>query len=65
MGWASAALRQAGKGDARKVRLAARLRKETTMSLRWIAQPLAMGRWPHVSNLLGARRKQEGLKSEN
>jgi hypothetical protein len=53
------------KGDERKVRLAARIRKQTTMSLKWIAQHLAMGSWTHVSNLLGARRKQQSLKSEN
>jgi hypothetical protein len=47
------------------VRLAARLRNETTMSLKWIAQHLAMGSWTHVSNLLGAKRKRESLKSEN
>jgi hypothetical protein len=29
----------------RKVRVAARLRKETTMSLKWIAQHLEMGSW--------------------
>jgi hypothetical protein len=65
LGWDKGALGQAGKGDERKVRLAARLRKETTMSLKWIAQHLEMGSWTHVSNLLGARRKQESLKSEN
>ncbi len=65
VGWDEASLRQAGKGDERKVRLAARLRKDTTMSLKWIAQRLRMGSWTHVSNLLGAIRKQESLKSEN
>jgi REP element-mobilizing transposase RayT len=64
-GWDEEALRQAGKGDARKVRLAARLRKETTMSLKWIAQRLEMGSWTHVSNLLAAARKVRSLKSEN
>jgi REP element-mobilizing transposase RayT len=59
------ALRQAGKGDERKVRLAARIRKETTLSMKWIAQHLEMGSWTHVSNLLGDRKKQESLKSEN
>jgi hypothetical protein len=34
------------------------------MSLKWIAQHLAVGSRTHVSNLLGARRKQESLKSE-
>src|SRR5208283_2776816 len=35
-GWDHEAMRQAGKSDERKVRLAARLRKDTTMSLKWI-----------------------------
>ncbi len=65
MGWDQATLRQARKGDQRKVRVAARLRKETTMSLKWIAQRLEMGSWTYVSNLLGAKRKEESLKSEN
>ena len=43
LGWDARALRQAGKGDERKVRLAARIRTETTMSLKWIAQHLEMG----------------------
>jgi hypothetical protein len=64
-GWDQESLRQAGKGDERKVRLAARLRKETTMSLKWIAHHLEMGSWTHVSNLLVAKRKQESLKSED
>ena len=41
----------------RKVRLAARLRKDTTLNLKWIAQHLKMGSWTHVSNLLGAKTK--------
>jgi len=65
LGWQTADLLQAAKGDERKVRLAARIRKETTMSLKWIAENLAMGSWTHVSNLLGAQRKRESLKSEN
>jgi hypothetical protein len=65
LGWNPAALRQASKGDERKVRLAARIRRETTMSLKWIAEHLAMGSWTHVSNLLVAERKRESLKSEN
>jgi len=58
-GWNAAALRQATKGDERKVRLAARIRGETTMSLKWIAEHLAMGSWTHVSNLLGAGRNEK------
>jgi len=33
--------------------LAARLRRETTVSLKWIANELHMGSWTYVSNLLG------------
>ncbi len=65
LGWDAAALRQAAKGDERKVRLARRIRRETTMSLKWIAEHLAMGSWTHVSNLLGTERKRESSKSEN
>jgi hypothetical protein len=35
------------------------------MSPKWIVQHLEMGSWTHVSNLLGAQRKLESLKSEN
>jgi REP element-mobilizing transposase RayT len=65
LGWDQTALRQAGKGDAGKVRMAARLRKETTMSLKWIAQHLHMGSWTHVSNLLRREKKRRSLKSED
>jgi hypothetical protein len=34
-------------------------------NLLWIAQHLEMGSWTRVSNLLGAKRKQESLKSED
>jgi hypothetical protein len=65
LGWDLAALLRAGKGDKGKARIAARLRKETTMSLKWIAQNVAMGGWTHVSNLLGAKRKSQSLKSKD
>jgi len=64
LGWDQAALLRAGKGDKGKARIAARLRKETAMSLKWIAQNVAMGSWTHVSNLLGAKRKRDTLESE-
>ena len=35
------------------------------MNLKWIAPHLAIGSWAHVPNLLGAKRNQESLKSEN
>jgi hypothetical protein len=38
-----------------KVELARQLRRETTMSLKWIAQQLGIGSWKYLSNLLGQR----------
>ena len=35
------------------------------LSLKWIAEYLALGSWTHVSNLLGAEGKRESSKSEN
>jgi hypothetical protein len=43
-------------GDAKKVRIAQRLRAELTMTLKWIAGELPMGAWTHVSNLLSSQR---------
>ncbi len=48
-------LQRRRKGDKGKVAMARRLRKETTMSLKWIAQRLQMGSWTYVSNLLRER----------
>jgi len=48
LGWNATDLRRTRKSDPRKVQLAARLREQTTMSLKWIAQHLAMGSWTHV-----------------
>ena len=52
MGWASAELGQRLKGDREKVRMARRLRAETTVSLKWIAACLVMGTWTYVANRL-------------
>lgn len=57
-GWKEEDLKARRKGDKNKVTMAARLRKETTMSLKWIAEHLAMGSWNNVSNLLAATRKR-------
>jgi hypothetical protein len=43
LGWSLEDLRSHRKGDARKVLIAARLRRETTMTLDWIAARLYMG----------------------
>ena len=54
LGWEEADLAKRRKGDPCKVRIARRLRQETTMTLAWIAQRFQMGVWTHVSNLLRA-----------
>jgi len=54
--WTKDDLAQRRKGDSGKVRIARRLRQETTMTLAWIAQRLNMGVWTHGSNLLRAAK---------
>ena len=43
-----------------KVALAARLRAETTMTVGWIAERLAMGTRGYLNHLLYRRRKLDG-----
>jgi REP element-mobilizing transposase RayT len=50
--WTESELLGRRKGDDGKVRIAWRLRRETTMTLAWIASRLKMGTWTYVSNLL-------------
>ena len=57
-GWSEGDLCERAKGDQGKVALAGRLRRETTMTLKWVAARLAMGSWSNVSNLLAATRKK-------
>lgn len=52
LGWTKAELARRKKGDGAKVALARRLRGETAVSLKWIAEKLHMGTWTHVSNRL-------------
>ena len=52
LSWSALELERRGKGDPAKVRIAARLRNETTMTLDWIAERLRMGSAGHVSHLL-------------
>ena len=69
LGWSVADLAGRPKGDVRKVTIAARLRRETTMTLTWIAQQLHMGAAGHVSCLLyrkqGNQKQAEDERSEN
>lgn len=52
LGWSQEELERRRKGDAQKVRIAARLRRETTMALAWIAERLRMGTSAHLAHLL-------------
>lgn len=52
LGWDSRHLHARRKGDPRKVRIALRLRRETTMTFAWIAARLHMGSPGHVNCLL-------------
>ena len=56
LGWLEDELARRHKGDPSKVRIAHRLRAETTMTLKWIVGTLPMGAWTHVSNLLSTPR---------
>jgi len=68
VGWSFAELKRRRKGDRQKIRIAVRLRRETTMTLAWIAERLQMGAPGHVSCLLyrkcgnenGQERHSEG-----
>src|SRR5260370_10800841 len=66
LGWKEADLEARRKGDPEKVRMALRLRAETTMTLGWIAQALQMGTKTHLSHLLywqGQPEKKNRCKS--
>jgi putative transposase len=55
LGWSEQELGGRAKGHPGKVLMARRLRRETTLSLKWIAVRLQMGTWTYVSNLLNAK----------
>ena len=55
--WTEARLESSPKGHRVKVRLALRLRAETTVTYEWIARRVGMGSRSNVSNLVYARRK--------
>ncbi len=58
--WQEADLKTRPKGDSVKVALAARLRAETTMTVGWIAERLAMGTRGYPNHLVYRRRKLGG-----
>ena len=57
--WSASDLEEQRKGDERKLRIARRLREETTMTLAWIAERLRMGTKTHLAHLLYWQRRGE------
>ena len=57
--WEEAALGQRAKGDPDKVKIAIRLRKETLMTVAWIAERLQMGSVANVNTLLYQWRQRQ------
>jgi hypothetical protein len=53
------------KGDPQKAKLARRLRRETTLSLKWIVQRLPMGSRTCVSNLLKEESRHRCVNREH
>jgi putative transposase len=62
LGWREAGLVSRPKGDPDKVRMALRLRQETTMTLAWVAQRLHMGTKTHLAHLLYWRERDKTKK---
>jgi hypothetical protein len=63
LGWSAQDLQDRRKGDSRKVRIAARLRRETTLTLEWMSERLCLEAATHVGSLL-QRYKQKGPNDE-
>jgi putative transposase len=59
LGWKEADLEIRRKGDREKLKLALRLRVETTVTVKWIAERLRMGTWTHVNHLLYWHRREK------
>jgi hypothetical protein len=60
LGWKEADLGARRKGDRVKLKLAVRLREETTVTVKWIAERLTMGAWTHLNHLLYWHRRGTG-----
>lgn len=58
--WTEEDLELRRKSDRVKIKLAAHLRQETTMTLKWIAERLQMGAWTHLNKRLYEHRKAGG-----
>jgi hypothetical protein len=56
--WTDGDLKQRRKGDAQKLKLAQRLRRESTMTLTRVAQRLSMGAASSLANLPRSKRRK-------
>jgi hypothetical protein len=65
LGWDEKERPRRRQGDPQKVKLAGRLRRETTLNLKWIAQRLPMGSRTCVSNLLNEKSRHRCVNSED
>ena len=63
-GWTEKDLQLRRKGDAFKVRLAEKLRAQTTVTLRWIATRLCIGTRGHLTHLLYWRNRKKSPKQQ-
>ena len=59
LGWKEAQLAARPKGDPEKLKLAIKLRAETTATVKWIARRLQMGTWTHLNHLLYWHRRKK------
>lgn len=57
--WTENQLQALRKGEPGKIRIASRLRSETTVTLQWIASRLHMGTKTHLSHLLYWKRRED------
>ena len=65
LGWREEELAQRDKGDAGKIRIARRLRSETSVPLKWIAEELKMGSWTYVASRLNRKKEVKGTNDQN
>ena len=59
LGWKNSDLQKRRKGDPDKLAIAEELRKQSAMTIRWIAERLHMGAPTHLSHLLTGRAARE------
>ena len=63
--WTSWAGREQSWRDARKIRIAQRLRAETSVTLKWIATELNVRTWTHVANCLQNVKDKSESKNQH